>query len=289
MGVTARVGSIEIVAVTDGDAPPVDPAWPFPEVARDEWERHSYALDETGLHRSNFGSFVLRSASEVVLVDTGLGPHAPARFGTPPAKLPESLAAAGVRLDDVTTVVLTHLHYDHVGWALNSDGDGPMFPNARYLASETDWEHWLSSNDPERVDHEKTFRRRALPLHAMGVLELVKGEHNIAPGIRTLPTPGHTPGHMSLLLESSGQLGIVTGDVFHSSAQFARPEWSHRADIDPAVARVTRTQLLERMVPGVKIAAGHLLHGSNIGTVALVDGRKFWRGTGAGEVTVTRS
>lgn len=83
---------------------------------------------------------------------------------------------------------------------------------------------------------------------------------------------------MSLLLESNGENGIITGDVFHSAAQFAEPEWSHRADVDPAMGIETRKRLLERLFPGMTIASGHLEHGRNIGTVEIIEGRRYWRG-----------
>ena len=274
--IAARVGSIEILAVSDGEAPPVDPNWPFPDVPEEAWTDHAYALDHRRRHRSNFGSFLLLAGGETILVDTGLGPDPPRRFETPPAELPGSLDQAGVSLTDITSVVLTHLHFDHVGWVLTADGESPMFPNARYVAGKADWEHWRR-NDHPAGDHERAFRHRVLPLERLGLLDLTDGELEVAPGIRTLPTPGHTPGHLSLLLESAGQRGVVTGDVFHSAAQFAEPEWSHRADLDPVHARATRKELLERLLPGMVVASGHLPHGSNIGTVALIEGRKYWR------------
>ena len=280
MMTTARIGNIEVIAVTDGDAPRVDPSWPFPDVPAEGWNHHLYALDNDGRHRSNFGSFVLRTPDATILVDTGLGPHAPARFGTPPAELPHNLTAAGIQPGDISIVVLTHLHYDHVGWSLSEDGHSPFFPNARYVASKVDWDYWQTCEDPERAEHVNTFTTRFEPLSKHGVLDFVEGEELVAQGVRTLPTPGHTPGHMSLLLESDGQRGVVTGDVFHSSAQFAEPDWSHRADVDPHAARETRKALLSRLVPGMVIASGHLVHGSNVGTVAIIEGLRFWRGFG---------
>lgn len=277
---TVRIGNIEIIPVTDGESSPVDPSWPFPAVPAAAWDHHRYALDHEGRHRSNFGSVVLRTAEATVLVDTGLGPHAPARFGTPPAELPQSLSAAGIPPSDISLVVLTHLHYDHVGWSMSQDGQTPFFPNARYVASKVDWDYWQTCEDPERAEHVATFRSRFAPLSQHGVLDFVEGEELVARGVRTLPTPGHTPGHMSLLLESDGEHGVVTGDVFHSSAQFAQPEWSHRADVDPDAARVTRRALLSRMAQGMVVASGHLPHGSNVGTVDIIDGRRFWRGFG---------
>ena len=78
-----KIGDIELIAVTDGVAPPVSPSWPFPEVPENDWNSHRYALDPDGLHTSNFGCFVIRDKEATILVDTGMGSHPPERFGQP--------------------------------------------------------------------------------------------------------------------------------------------------------------------------------------------------------------
>ncbi len=103
------------------------------------------------------------------------------------------------------------------------------------MASQIDWDYWESNKDPARSEHSDALKSGFAPLMDHGVVELVDGEKQLIPGMKTFATPGHTPGHMSLLLESNGVSGIVTGDVFHSAAQFAEPEWSHRADVDPTM------------------------------------------------------
>ena len=282
MATVAKIGDVEIIAVTDGEAAPIHPGWPFPNVPSADWQEARFALDHNGRHRSNFGVFVIRSRDSTVLVDTGLGPgswevQAP---GADAGHLIDNLSAAGISRDSVECVVHTHLHYDHVGWNVQGAESGspePMFPRARYLAPMADWEHWQANADPANEHHLKAFGDNVVPLHDLGVLELVSGEVSLAPGVRTLPTPGHTPGHQSIFVESGAERGIVTGDVFHSSAQFTHPEWSHRADIYKVLARKSRRELLERMLPDVTVASGHLAHGSNLGVVAEVQGRRRWR------------
>ncbi len=282
MATVAKIGDIEIVAVTDGEAAPIHPGWPFPNVTSTAWQDAQFALDHNGRHRSNFGVFVIRSRDSTVLVDTGLGPGS-WEVQAPDADaghLLDNLAAAGINRDSIECVVHTHLHYDHVGWNVQDAENGspePMFPRARYLAPSADWEHWQANSDPANEHHLKAFGDNVVPLKELGVLELVSGEVSVAPGVRTLPTPGHTPGHQSIFVESGSERGIVTGDVFHSSAQFTHPQWSHRADIYRVLARKSRRQLLERMLPGVTVASGHLAHGSNLGVVANVQGRRMWR------------
>ncbi len=282
MVTVAKVGDIEIIAVTDGQAAPIHPGWPFANVPPGAWQEASFALDHEGRHRSNFGAFVIRTRESTVLVDTGLGAdrweaQAP---GADAGHLPESLYAEGIEIDSISTVVLTHLHFDHVGWNISRDEHepvGPMFPRAKYLAPRADWDHWQGDVDPASGHHVKAFRESVLPLQEFGVLELVSGEVTVAQGIRTLPTPGHTPGHQSVLLESGSERGVVTGDVFHSAAQFTYPDWSHRADIDREAARRSRIALLDKLLPHDTVASGHLEFGSNLGTVATVQGRRMWR------------
>lgn len=275
---TVSIGDIQLIPVSDGKALPVSPSWPFPDVPHENWKDHGYSLNSEGLHTSNFGGFILRIREEIILVDTGLGPRPPKIFGNSPRQLPSNLKDIGIDPTEITSVFFTHLHFDHVGWALNEQGDAPFFKNARYIVSKSDWDYWGSCQDPSRTDHTNGFSINFEPLIDYGVLDFIEGEKLLTRGVKTLPTPGHTPGHMSLLLDSQGAAGVVTGDVFHSAAQFAEPDWSHRADVDPNLGRETRKLLLERLIPGVTIAVGHLEHGSNIGTVAIIDSCRYWRG-----------
>ena len=277
MKVKSKIGDIEITAITDGEASSVSHLWPFPDVPIDLWRQYPAALDDRNQHTSNFGTFVIQTNEDVVLVDTGLGPHPPAKFGEPPCMLPTEIKKAGIDEEDVTIVFFTHLHFDHIGWALNKDGLAPLFPKARYVVSQVELSYWQACRDINKSDHLVAFKKLVEPLNYFGVLDVFNGETELVPGVRTFPTPGHTPGHTSLLLESHGINGIVTGDVFHSSAQFTDPDWSHRADVDSEEARNTRKALLSQLVPGVTIAAGHLEHGFNIGTIAMTKNKRYWQ------------
>ena len=128
MATVVNIGDIKIVAVTDGEAAPINPGWPFPSVPSSSWGDARFALDHEGRHLSNFGAFVIRSRGATVLVDTGLGPgswevQAP---GADAGHLVESLSKAGISPGSITCVVLTHLHFDHVGWNVtSSESDSP--------------------------------------------------------------------------------------------------------------------------------------------------------------------
>ncbi|TML48814.1 MAG: MBL fold metallo-hydrolase, partial [Actinobacteria bacterium] len=154
-----------------------------------------------------FRAFLVRSESGVVLIDAGLGPKPgdflPARQGW----LPSELEAAGVSPDAVEIVLLTHLHVDHIGWAA-ADGR-PYFSRARYVASASDWV-FFEAREESRV----VFEEKLAPLERAGVLELIEpNETEIAPGIVMLPSPGHTPGHMSVRVAGGEAEAVILGDV----------------------------------------------------------------------------
>jgi glyoxylase-like metal-dependent hydrolase (beta-lactamase superfamily II) len=137
----------------------------------------------------------------------------------------------GVTPADIDVVFCTHLHVDHVGWNTRLENGQwvPTFPNARYLFPAEDEAHY--GEDPG-----ETYTESVLPVIAAGQAELVRGAHEIATGITLWPTPGHTPGHSSVLIESGGARAVITGDAIHSSAQCGHPGWHFRYDTDPEAA-----------------------------------------------------
>ena len=272
MALSTMIGRIEIIAICDFIPPPAPPTEPFPDVPIEAWEPYrESSLTEDGLYPRNYGVFVLRSEDFIAIVDTGLGPGPHAAQNGVEGKLLENLAAVGVQADDVDAVINTHIHPDHVGWNI-VDGK-PTFSRARYTVSRVDWEYWTRQDDI--APH---VRENAVPLEDLGVLDLVEDDHEIFIGVRTLGTPGHTPGHQSILIESGGQAAVVTGDVLHTPAQLQEPDWSFRADIDKEQARASRKMLIEKAVSDrLTVAAGHLRYDGNIGHVVEIDGRRYWQ------------
>ena len=272
MALSTRIGRIEIIAICDFIPPPAPPAEPFPDVPVESWEPYrESSLTEDGLYPRNYGVFVLRSDDFIAIVDTGLGPGPHASQDGAEGKLLENLAAVGVQVDDVDGVINTHLHPDHVGWNI-VDGK-PTFPRARYTVSRVDWEYWTGQDD--LAPH---VRDNAAPLEDLDVLDLVEDDQEIFIGVRTLGTPGHTPGHQSILIESGGEGAVITGDVLHTPAQLQEPDWSFRADIDKERARASRRVLIEKAISDrLTVAAGHLRYDGNIGHVVELEGRRYWQ------------
>ncbi|CUV01966.1 Metallo-beta-lactamase family protein [hydrothermal vent metagenome] len=111
----------------------------------------------------------------------------------------------------------------------------------------------------------------------MGILELIEGEYAITSELTTLPTPGHTPGHMSIMISSQGQRGLVLGDVLHNAVQAHETDWVSRADIDPETTRITRRSLMEQLEKdGTTIAAVHL-PAPGFGKIMRAEGRRYWQ------------
>jgi glyoxylase-like metal-dependent hydrolase (beta-lactamase superfamily II) len=258
MAVTRTVGDATVVALADGAGPYFQPRErSFPGATPDHWRRADTldpaAVTGDGEWWLQFRCYAIRlDDGRTVLVDTGIGPADSLAGGwTPkPGRLPEELAAAGLDPDDVETVVLTHLHTDHLGWAVA--GSQPYFRNARYL---------LQQADHDAIDERNPGLREQLidPLRAAGQLSLVDGGVRLAGPVRVVATPGHTPGHQSVLLDTGDDLVLVTGDLLVHAVQLVDPELPYGFDADPAAARRSRRERLAELVArGGLLATSHL-------------------------------
>jgi len=249
----------------------------FPTIPEDNWQGHESDLTEEHKVRFNLGSFLIRSQGRTILVDTGLGPKPADAPDVPWGQLMRDFQANGVRPDEVDMVVLTHLHRDHVGWNLMPQGERyvPTFPNARYWMSTKDWDACHQAEvQPQRFPNAPTC---VWPLADLGLIELMDGEHTITPELTALPTPGHTPGHMSILITSQGERALVLGDAAHNPVQLQETDWVSRADMDPELTRHTRRILMERLErEEIIVAAGHF-KAPGFGKVVRLQGRRYWQ------------
>ncbi|MFB4271465.1 MBL fold metallo-hydrolase [Nonomuraea sp. GTA35] len=254
-------GELTIHRVDEIELPPQTGPWLLPEatpdvVAATPGLRPAFADDAGGLRLSSH-SFVFTTAGLRVLVDTGIGNgkrRANPAWDNLDTPYLSRLAAAGYTPEDIDLVILTHLHTDHVGWNTLPDGT-PTFPNARYVTSRTEWDHWASADmdEPRRA----MFRDSVHPVRDAGLLDLVDvpaGGVETAPGVRLVPTPGHTPGHVAVQAGTA----LITGDCVHHPVQLRHPDITSCVDVDPRQAVATRRRLLSSLA-----GTGTLLLGSH--------------------------
>ncbi|MGE0622869.1 MAG: MBL fold metallo-hydrolase [Pseudomonadales bacterium] len=192
-------------------------------------------------------SLILETPDRVVLVDTCIGNdkvRSYPRWNRMQLDFLERLQAAGYPPERFDTVLCTHMHVDHVGWntRLVNGAWLPTFTRARYLYAEAEWEHWRV----EPQEYGPVIEDSVQPIFDAGLADLVGAEHQVCDEIRLEPTPGHTPGHVSVHVTSRGEEAVITGDMIHHPCQIAHGDWSSTADWDPVMSAHTRSSFLER-------------------------------------------
>jgi glyoxylase-like metal-dependent hydrolase (beta-lactamase superfamily II) len=230
-----RVGRFELLPLLDAEGTFATVAEVFPALP-----------DRTEDWRLPIQCVLIRSPDAAVLVDTGLGPQPRTFMADVESRLLQQLEPESVDL-----VVHTHLHVDHVGW------DG-VFPRARYVGHREDWSFFMV---PWQI-RERPHLHRLEPLKEEGLVDLVTGETEVAPGIRVVPSPGHTPGHMHVRVEDGGEAAVVLGDVVVHEEQLADPRLVYVSDGDAEAAAATRIRLLGELADeGVPVIVSHF-HGA---------------------------
>ena len=243
-----QVGAVKITCV-------VEMVIPFPEgsLLRDAtaealktspWLFPHFAKED-GTLVASVQALLVEAPGMRLVVDTCIGNDKPRNLtGGNPLATPflQHLADAGWSSDSVDAVICTHLHADHVGWnTMLVDGKWvPTFPKARYLIGKREFEHWRHENEGEqRAIMEDSVR----PIFDAGLVDLVETDHRITPELHLTPTAGHTPGHVSLMIQSEGQSAVITGDIADHPCQMAHPEWATSYDSDTQGATATRAKL----------------------------------------------
>lgn len=210
-------------------------------------------IDAEGRIVMSFHAFVLRTGRHTILLDSCCGKPRPGREHLESYKQDflAGLAAAGVRPEEITHVMCTHLHWDHVGWnTRRENGDwAPTFPNAQYVMAKREYDYWnalyASGAAPDNI-HVQAFEDSVLPIHRAERALLVKDDFELDHGIALEPCHGHTPGNVVINLASGGERGVVIGDALHHPIQLLFPDLSSRADTDQDASRVSRKALIEK-------------------------------------------
>jgi glyoxylase-like metal-dependent hydrolase (beta-lactamase superfamily II) len=270
------VGEAELIALQDSWTTR-EPGGFFEGVDSDAWEPYREWLDDDGLMAHNFGSFLIRSRGKTLLVDTGLGqwPN-PLDLHQPPS-LPRVMEEAGFSPGDIDLVLFTHLHWDHTGWNTR-DEEGALeltFPNARYIVQQKEFDYWTSPGD--KPSNGPAFDRVLAPIIAADRLELVNGKYAATREVVAVPTPGHTPGHVSFGLISGRERVYILGDAAHKPVQLTEPDWYPGFDLDPVESTRSRRMILDRAEQENALLAGGHFAFPSMGYPTHADGRRSFR------------
>jgi glyoxylase-like metal-dependent hydrolase (beta-lactamase superfamily II) len=211
--------------------------------------RDGFGIDDDRPWETPIRAFLAKVDGANVLVDAGVGPPGAGSFMPDrQGHLPAGLEAHGLGAEDIDLVVLTHLHVDHIGWAIVNDE--PFFPRARYVAHAADFDYFARP-DTDRLD----IRDRLIALRDSGRVEAVSADGDVHPGVRIRHLPGHTPGHIGV--EIGGVLNF--GDAVVHELQLADPDQPFAAEADPAAAAAMRRTLLPELADaGTVVASTHL-------------------------------
>lgn len=251
------VGDIRIDPVLDGTAWfPAREA--YPQAVPGRVDQH---FGPGGLVRFPIGAFLIATSGRVVLVDCGAGPLRRDDFEA--GALLDGLAARGVRPDDVTDVLFTHLHWDHVGWATRAGA--VVFERATYRCHRADWDHFMC--DERAARKLRPIDNRLEPWDAAGPL---------LPGIDALPAPGHTPGHSMIVVSSGVDRAIVLGDAAHCPLEIEDLEMGGIADVDPGLAAKTRAWVADELERTGTTATGPHFPDLAFGRLVRGEGARRW-------------
>ena len=266
-----KVGKVKITKIVEletvGSTRFILPLASNEEIRKSPWLIPHFATDE-GRLKMSIHSLVVETPTRRIVVDTGLGNDKQGRnvptWNNRQGPFLETMREAGFAPDSIDTVLCTHLHVDHVGWntSLVNGKWVPTFANARYVFGRAEYEYWRDhSVEPDKL---AVFNDSVKPVADAGRADLVASDARLTDEITLIPTPGHSPGHMSVHIRSDGEEALLTGDVAHHPCQMAHLDWSSTADFDPVQSAATRRELFGRfadtatLVVGGHFNAGHI-------------------------------
>jgi glyoxylase-like metal-dependent hydrolase (beta-lactamase superfamily II) len=278
-----EIGTIGCTVLSDGYASYPTP-WFFPNADPEEL---NHALESRRAPLESvlcpYTCLLVETGRHVILVDTGLG----ASSRTSGAILAR-LETSGIRPRDVDTLILTHAHPDHIGGAVDLRQPGsprPTFPNARHIISERELEYWTEAHPgrsslrlPEELQADMHFSACRSLSALRHQLEMVECETEVVPGVRVIPAPGHTPGHLAVLLSSEGRQLLNMGDAAVHPLHLEHPDWENGFDHASPAAVATRRALLERAAAQDMFVMGFHFPFPSVGRVtARTEGGWKWR------------
>ena len=259
------VGDVRITRIAEMEMGGLPPSALFVGLTHDrvlatDWLVPDYAGPDGSLRLSNH-CFVIESDGKKIVVDTCVGndkQRTAPNFDHQNSPFLARLSAAGFPPESIDFVLCTHMHVDHVGWNTRWDGLrwAPTFPSARYLFGRTEWAHFreesirqgdIESDVAASMDAEQVVADSIRPVIDAGLADFVESDHRITRDIALFSTPGHTPGHVSVLVQSEGCRAVIGGDVIHHPIQIADRTICATVDTDRRQAQKTRSDLLDRL------------------------------------------
>jgi glyoxylase-like metal-dependent hydrolase (beta-lactamase superfamily II) len=265
-----RIGNATIEKVEEICGSGFKPARMFPKFDQEAFDaQKGWMLPEhvePGSDRlvGSVHTWVLKTGRHTILIDTCLGNHKQrqnAGWNNLDTPFLERLRACGCSPESVDLVMCTHLHVDHVGWNTKLENGRwvPTFPNAKYVFSREDYEHYRKADaDPEKGPANLgSFRDSVLPVVEAGLAQIVAGAADLDEYLKIEPAPGHTPGTIAIKFESKGERAIFCGDIIHHALQVHRPHWNSFACLDGASARTSRRRVLEHCAGGALLMPAH--------------------------------
>lgn len=246
-----QLGTFRYMVVNDGNSSYTDPAQVFfvnapKEQLKEALRNHNLDISKWKEYVSPYPSLLIDTGEHKVLVDTGEGNLEPTT-----GKLIPNLRAEGIAPEDISTVILTHAHPDHIGGNINNEGK-PAFPKARYILWKDEWDFWFSKPNLATLDISKDDKELIIKcahdylLPIRNQLDLVDHECEIVPGVWTIRAPGHTPGHMAVSIVSDNKQLLCLGDLVVHPIHLDHPDWYIKYDLAPEQVVTTRRRLLDR-------------------------------------------
>ncbi len=243
-----------------------------------KWLIPNYA-DENGILKALVQSFLIKSQGKYILVDTCNGNYknrpSMSEWGNLKTKFIEKLKDIKITPSDINYVVCTHLHFDHVGWnTFFVDGKWvPTFPNAKYIFSKKEYEYWKSKPKKEIVDDLLGFEDSVQPILDAGLTELVDDNFKFDKNVNLISTPGHTPHHVSIQIQSKDKKALISGDFIYHPSQVEKPEWGNTVDTYPNQALKTRKKILSSIADTNTLLLGSHFSNPVGGYVTKKDGK----------------
>ncbi|MFF2089261.1 MBL fold metallo-hydrolase [Paenibacillus sp. NPDC058174] len=257
-----KIGEVLVTVVSDGNS--TLPFWPYYELMEDKGKEMLHSNFETSPLVLNTNCFIVNVNGRLTLIDAGLG------MGV--GVVLDNIKAAGVDVNDIETVLLTHIHPDHSYGLIHTDGT-KVFPNAEVVVQETEYAYWLDKRnikDPSDEIETANFQmaEAAFAPYEGRIRTFAVTETEPVAGIQAIEAPGHTPGHTAYLIESNGEKLLIWGDIIHNAAiQLMRPEEKIVMDVLPELGVETRKRILDLAAEEKLLVSGMHLNFPGFGRI----------------------